>query len=335
MQRANLITDVPGVNVGHADDRNVASGVTAIVFDRGAVAAVAIHGGAPGVRDTALLAPDMTVGEVDAVVLSGGSAFGLDAAGGAQAFLAARGRGIRVGSAVVPIVPQAIVFDLLNGGDKSWGRRPPYFDLGYTAAERAAPGPFQLGTVGGGYGATTADAKGGVGSASAVVESGHRVGAIAIVNALGSVLVGNGPHFWASPFEDGGEYGALGAPAPLPDDALRLRVKGAMPATTIGCVVTDAELTKAQAHRLAVMAHDGLARAIRPAHAPMDGDTVFAAATGEVPLSSPMADLTLIGAAAADCLARAIARGVYEATDPGPPYRGPPAYRDRFPGLFR
>jgi len=331
MTHRNLITDVPGVLVGHADDAGIVTGVTAVVLERGASAAVAIHGGAPGGRDTALLAADMTVERVDAIVLSGGSAFGLDAAGGVQAVLAEQGRGFRVGAAIVPIVPQAIVFDLLNGGAKSWGRRSPYFDLGCRAAEAARGGDFALGTVGGGYGATTADLKGGLGSASAVTTGGHIVGAIAIVNAIGSGLIGDGGQFWAAPYERDGEFGGLGWPSPLPADVLRLRMKGGgPPSTTIACVVTDATITKAQAHRVAVMAQDGLARALRPAHAPMDGDTVFAAGTGDKPLAGGVAGLTEIGAAAADCLARAIARGLYMATDPGPPYRGPPAWRDRF-----
>jgi len=334
MTHRNLITDVSGVLVGHADDAAAVTGVTAVVLERGASAAVAIHGGAPGGRDTALLAADMTVERVDAIVLSGGSAFGLDAAGGVQAVLAEQGRGFRIGAAIVPIVPQAIVFDLLNGGAKTWGRKPPYYDLGCRAAEAARGGDFALGTVGGGYGATTADLKGGIGSASAVTAGGHVVGAIAVVNAIGSGLIGDHGQFWAAPFERGGEFGGLGWPSPLPADALTLRMKGGgPPSTTIACVVTDAAISKAQAHRIAVMAQDGLARALRPAHAPMDGDTVFAAGTGDKPLDGGVVGLTEIGVAAADCLARAIARGLYAATDPGPPYRGPPAWRDRFASL--
>ena len=164
--RRNLLTDVAGISVGHADDARLGSGVTAIVFDRPAVASVSILGGAPGSRDTELLAPHNTVSAVDAIVLSGGSAFGLDAAGGVQAALREQGRGLRVGTALVPIVPQAIVFDLANGGDKDWGVFSPYRDLGYAAA-RAIGREFALGSVGGGMGATTATVKGGLGSASA------------------------------------------------------------------------------------------------------------------------------------------------------------------------
>lgn len=308
----NLITDVSGLSVGNAEDARIASGVTAIVFDAPAVASVHIGGGAPGGRDTALLETDKTVGAVDAILLSGGSAFGLDAAGGAMAALRAVGRGFDVGPVRVPIVPQAIVFDLLNGGDKDWGMTPPYWDLGRRAVQAAARS-FSLGTTGGGYGATTANIKGGLGSASATTAAGHTVGAVVIVNAIGSTLVGNGPHFWAAPYEAGNEFGGLGFPAKVPADALAMRIKGHAPSTTIALVATDAALDKPQARRLAIMANDGLARAIRTSHAPLDGDTVFAASTGNRRLGDPIAELTELGHVAADCLARAVARGVYEA----------------------
>jgi len=233
----------------------------------------------------------------------------------------------------VPIAVQAIVFDLINGGDKDWGRMPPYWELGWQATEAAAGGRFELGTAGGGYGATTATFKGGLGSASAVTASGFAVGAIVVVNAVGSATIGEGPHFWAAPWEVGSEFGGLGQPTRVPPEALRLRAKGQLPpSTTIALVATDAVLTKAQAKRLAIMADDGLARAIRPAHAPMDGDTVFAVATLQKPMRQESYDLTEIGLAAADCLARAIARGVYEAT--ALPFPGAlPAWKDRFAAL--
>ena len=203
---ANLITDVPGVRVGSADEPGLASGVTAIVFDEPAVASLAAHGGAPAFRDTALLEPEMTVERVDGFVLSGGSAFGLDAPGGAMAYLASVGRGFRVRTALVPIVPGASLFDLTNGGDKTWGRKPPYWDLGYLAAERASR-HFALGTVGAGYGATTFDLKGGLGSASAVTSGGFIVGAIAVANTVGRATRGRTHHFWAAPYERDGEFG--------------------------------------------------------------------------------------------------------------------------------
>lgn len=305
---------IPGLHIGHAGDPAVASGVTALVFDGPATASGLVLGGAPGGRETGLLAPEMTVEQVDALLLSGGSAFGLDAAGGAMAALAAAGRGFPVGAMRVPIVPQAILFDLLNGGNKTWGDRPPYWDWGREAV-LAARNTVAEGSVGAGLGATLANLKGGFGTASANTRSGLQLQAFIAVNAIGVATMGDGPHFWAAPYEHGAEFGGQGWPAAMPLDATRLRIKGhaAEPATTIGAVVTDARLSKAQAHRLAIMAHDGLARAIRPAHAAMDGDTIFAAATGKVPLQDPLRDLTELGMLAGDCVARAIARAVFTA----------------------
>jgi D-aminopeptidase len=309
----NLITDVAGLRVGHAEDAKVASGVTVLLFDEPVVAAVDVRGGGPGTRDTELLDPAMTVEGVDAIALSGGSAFGLDTATGVQAWLAEHGRGFAVADALVPIVPAAIMFDLLNGGNKAWGRFPPYRDLGY-AATASATADFRLGNTGAGLGATTVNLKGGLGSASATTSDGITVGAIVVVNAVGSVTIGNGPHFWAGAFEIGKEFGGKGLPSPLPADALAFVTKGGpQQATTIAAVATDAVLTKAQAQRLAIMAQTGLARAIYPAHTPLDGDIVFAAATGRKPLADPVMALSALGALAANVLARAVARGVYEA----------------------
>jgi D-aminopeptidase len=324
----NLLTDVPGLRVGHAEDRKLASGVTAIVFDEPAVASADVRGGAPGTRDVDMLQPDETVERVDAVVLSGGSAFGLDAPSGVQAWLREQGRGFAIGSVVVPIVPGAIVFDLLNGGNKDWGRFPPYRDLGYAAAANAAH-DFALGSAGAGFGATTVNLKGGLGSASARTRDGAIVGAIVVVNAVGSVTIGNGPHFWAAPFEQNGEFGGRGLPATMPPDALEIRLKGgARENTTIALVATDAMLTKAQAKRLATVAHDGLARAIYPVHTPLDGDVVFAAAT----CRRPAPDLTAfaeLGALAANVLSRAVARAVYQAS--ALPFAGAlPGWKDKF-----
>ncbi len=328
----NLITDVPGIRVGNAHDTARATGVTTILVDEPSVASVVVRGGAPGTRDTAMLEPEMSRPSTFAFVLSGGSAYGLDAAGGVMAVLRARGIGFRIGSALIPTVAQAITFDLLNGGDKDWGMEPIYWSLGQRSAEAAASGKFELGTVGGGYGATTANLKGGLGSASQVTATGFTVGAIAVVNAVGVATVGDGPHFWAAAVEHGSEFGGLGLPSKIDPSALRLRMKGgAPPSTTIAVVATDAILTKAQAKRLAIMADDGLARAIRPAHAPSDGDTVFACATQRraLPADAENVALTEIGMAAGDCLARAIARGVYEAT--ALPFPGAQhAWRDKF-----
>jgi L-aminopeptidase/D-esterase-like protein len=325
----NLITDVAGLTVGHADDPALGSGATAIVFDEPAIASVDLRGGGPGSRETELLAAHSTVERVDAIVLSGGSAFGLDATSGVQGWLHEQGRGYAIGAARVPIVPGAIVFDLLSGGDKRWGRFSPYRELGYQAAATASA-DVALGSAGGGLGATTAGLKGGIGSASAITPDGVTVGALVIVNAVGSVTIGDGPHFWAAPFEQNDEFGGRGWPNNFGPDALAIRTKGGpREATTIALVATDAILTKAQCHRLAVMAQTGCARAIYPVHTPLDGDIVFAAATGKKPLPDPLFALTALGALAANVLARAIARGVYEAT--ALPFEGAvPAWRDKF-----
>ncbi len=329
----NLLTDIPGVRVGHAHDEAVASGVTAVIFDKPAVASADIRGGGPGIRDGALLEPVNTVERIDAIALSGGSAFGLEAGGGVQAWLAEHGRGFAVGGALIPIVPGAVMFDMLNGGNKAWGRFPPHRDLGYTAAAAATDGTFALGSVGAGYGATTANLKGGLGSASAITTSGVRVAAIASVNAVGSVTVGDGPWFWAAPFEQNGEFGGRGLPPSFTPDMLAMRLKGgpaatAVENTTLAVVVTDAILTKPQVKRLAMIAQTGFARAIYPVHAPLDGDIVFAAATGEMDID-PLYGLTELGAVAANVVARAIARGVYQAK--ALPFAGAlPSWKKRF-----
>jgi L-aminopeptidase/D-esterase-like protein len=328
----NLLTDIAGVRVGHAEDAKVASGVTAIVFDQPAVAAIDVRGGGPGTREGSLLDLASTQERVDAIALSGGSAFGIEAGAGIQAWLAEQGRGLNIRGALIPLVPGAILFDLLNGGDKAWGRFAPYRDLGYAAAVSAAT-DHALGSVGAGLGATTATFKGGLGSASAVTSGGITVSAIIAVNAVGSATVGDGPWFWAAPFEVDGEFGGRGLPGKFTDDMLRMRIKGGPAAserenTTIGVVVTDAVLTKPQAKRLAMIAHTGFARAIYPVHAPTDGDVLFAAATGAKPID-PIVGMTELGMVAANVVARAIARGVYHAT--ALPFKGAqPAWKDRF-----
>jgi L-aminopeptidase/D-esterase-like protein len=328
----NLITDIAGIRVGHADDARLASGVTAIVFDKPAVAAIDVRGGGPGTREEAALDLANTMERIDGIALSGGSAFGLEAGGGVQAFFAEQGRGFVVRGAVIPIVPAAILFDLLNGGDKAWGRFSPYRDLGYRAAT-AAVADFALGSAGAGIGATTATLKGGLGSASAKTPSGITVGALAVVNAVGSVTIGDGPWFWAAPFEQHDEFGGQGLPPTFSPDMLAMRIKGgpaatATESTTLAVVATNALLTKPQAKRLAIIAQTGMARAIYPVHAPLDGDVVFAAATGETPID-PLVGLTELGLVAANVLARAIARGIFNAS--ALPFAGAaPAWKDRF-----
>ena len=325
----NLITDVSGVRVGQASDTKLGSGVTTVVFDAAVVASVDVRGGGPGTRETALLDPAQTVEGIDAIVLSGGSAFGLDAASGVQAFLREQGRGFRIRDAVVPIVPGAIMFDLLNGGDKNWGRYPPYRDLGYQAAQGAGS-DFALGSAGAGLGASTATLKGGVGSASAITRDGITIGAIVVVNAVGTTTIGDGPHFWAAPFEQNKEFGGRGWPSQISPGDLAIRAKGGpQENTTIAVIATDAKLNKAQCNRLAVMAQDGLARAIYPVNTPLDGDVLFGAATGTKTLADPHYGLAELGMVAANVMARAVARGVYEATAlPFP--TALPSWRDRF-----
>ncbi len=331
---SNHITSVPGIRIGHADCDRLVSGVTVCLIDGPATASVSVMGGAPAGRDLECLASDRYVDHVDAIVLSGGSGFGLDAAGGAQAWLREAGRGFAVGNMRVPIVPEAICFDLMNGGDKDWGRFSPYRDLGYAASEAAEADSTELGSIGAGMGATTANYKGGIGSASATTSFGATVGALMVVNALGSATIGDGPHFWAGALEVGAEFGGYGLPAKPSDESHRLRWKGsdtgpAPPtATTIGIVATDATLAKPEAERIAINAHDGFARALRPAHALLDGDTLFAVSTRRRPAPANPSELVELASVAADCVARAIARGVHAATVPSPRYIGPPPFRD-------
>lgn len=326
----NLITDVAGLTVGHATDARVRTGVTVVLCERPFVAAADVRGGGPGTREIDVLSPENVVGAADAICLSGGSVYGLAAADGVVAALGAVGRGFQFRSTEVtaPIVPGAILFDLSNGGDKAWGADPPYRQLG-GAALAGAGDAFALGSVGAGAGARAGLLKGGIGSASAVTADGYTVGALAAVNSFGSVVGPDGRTFWAAPWEVDGEFGGLGTvglagsagdawPLAKLDPAVREN-------TTLAVVATDAALTRVQAKRIAIMAQDGLSRAIRPVHAPFDGDVVFALATAERPLAEP-GDYTVtrIGALAADCLARAVARGVYEAT----PWREERCWRD-------
>jgi L-aminopeptidase/D-esterase-like protein len=316
----NLITDVPGLKVGQAHDAGARTGVTAILPDERAVCGCDVRGGAPGTRETDALAPENLVEAVDAVVLSGGSVYGLAAADGVCAWLGARGRGYGLSSdpsvPPSPVVPAAILFDLANGGDKGWGESPPYRALGM-AAVGAAGQAFALGTAGAGHGAMAGSLKGGIGSASVVSADGASVGAIVAVNAFGSVVAPGGRTFWAAPYEIDGEFGGLGSAglSAAPEDWGLAKAPGSLRNTTIACVATDVALTPAQARRVAIMAQDGLARAIRPVHAPFDGDVVFALSTARRPMPDA-ADFTVarLGSLAADCLARAVARAVFEAT---------------------
>ena len=301
----------PGFSVGHASDEKLRSGVTAILADAPATAGVVVQGGAPGTRETDLLNPAKTVQQVDALVLSGGSAFGLDAASGVQAWLRDNGRGFPVGPHRVPIVPAAILLDL--NPDASWKTYPPYRELGWEACEGATTSPA-LGSVGAGTGATTGTAKGGFGMASTNLPGGVVITAVVAVSAVGSPYVGSTRNFWAAPFEEEAEFGGRGYPHPWPLNATEFMLKGSRPRenTTIGAILTNAALDQAECTQLATMAHDGFARAIYPAHTPFDGDLIFAASSGQVAASDAL-PLLVLGALAGNTMARAIARGVFEA----------------------
>jgi len=308
---------ISGLRIGHADDPAIRTGTTVVIPDHPAVASVHVVGGSPGTRETDLLSPQQQVERVDAVVLSGGSAFGLDAASGAQAWLSEHGRGFPVASLRIPIVPAAILFDLNNGGDKDWGRYPPYRELGYQAA-CASTTSSPTGRVGAGFGATTATTPGGLGMAFETSPSGATVLALMAVNAAGSPLIGSTDHYWAAPFERESEFGGLGLPDPWPADAAVVRTKqGHSTAgmnTTIGVVVTDAVISKVEAKQIAVMAHDGFARALYPVHTPGDGDLLFVLSTGALPLDREHVSLLSLGTLAANAVCRAIAQGVYTAS---------------------
>ena len=321
----NLITDVAGLRVGQAEDARVRTGVTVILPDERAVCAVDVRGGGPGTRETDVLNSWNLVHTVDAVVLSGGSVYGLASADGIAAWLGAHGRGFAMlpapGVPPSPIVPTAILFDLANQGDKAWGLNPPYRALGIQAVEQASR-QIRLGTAGAGYGAGAGALKGGIGSASLLTADGITIGAIVAVNSLGSPVVPGGRHFWAAPFEFGHEFGGLG-PAPNrvagEDWGLAKINPGARANTTIACIATDVAMDTDEMKRVAIMAQDGLSRAIRPVHSPFDGDVVFALSTGRLTLPpSPLRPFLVarIGAAAADVLSRAVARAVFEATLP-------------------
>jgi L-aminopeptidase/D-esterase-like protein len=328
--KLNLITDVPGLRVGQAEDPTARTGVTILLPDDRATTAVDVRGGGPGTRETDALDAWNLVHSADAIVLSGGSVYGLAAADGAATWLGAHHRGyVAVPDPSVPkspIVPAAILFDLNNGGNKAWGMDPPYRRLAIQAIETAATA-FHLGTAGAGYGAVAGALKGGIGSASLVTTDNLTIGALVAVNSLGSAIVPGGKHFWAAPFELAHEFGGLG-PSPNtvpPEDWGLSKINPAATSdkvranTTIAIVATEIALDPDELKRIAIMAQDGLARALRPVHSPFDGDVVFALSTARQTLPADHTRPYLIarlGAAAADTLARAIARAVYEATLP-------------------
>ncbi|GBQ88095.1 P1 family peptidase [Gluconobacter albidus] len=331
MTSLNLLTDIPGIRVGHSEDLSLRTGVTVILFDNPVTASGSFPGGAPALRETALLEPENLVEHIHAVVLSGGSTYGLDATTGVQAWLREQfgNATLPPGTIRVPIVVQASLYDLPAGGQTSWGRYSPYADMGHQAAGNASHGRFRLGTAGAGTGATTSTLRGGLGSASTRTPAGHHVAALVAVNAVGTATIGDGPHFWSTPFEQGREFGGLGMPAHLTPEDLRLRSKWAsVTGTTIGLIATDATLTKTQARRLAILAQDGVARGVFPAHLPLDGDAMIGVSTREKPAPAPQ-EWTEILHAATQVTARAIARGVYEA-GPLPGTTALPTWQQRF-----
>lgn len=327
----NSITDVDGILVGNAEDLDARTGATVVLPDQPVIAAVDVRGGGPGTRETDALDPSCLVERIHAICLSGGSVFGLEAPSGVVSWMSSKGRGLALGPLALPVVPAAILFDLMNGGNKGWGDVPPYRSLGWQACEAAGSG-FALGNAGAGLGATAGDLKGGLGTASAITDDGIQVGAIAAANPMGSVVMPGSSAFWAWPFEQGGEFGGQTPPGPV-DTNRELDVPGGgFPGanTTLVVVATNLAIDRAGARRIATMAHDGIARAVRPVHTPFDGDTVFALSTGTKQISGGAdavpAALSRVGSLAADCAARAIARGVYEAETLG----DFPGYRSRF-----
>ncbi|AHH94619.1 P1 family peptidase [Kutzneria albida] len=321
---ANSITDVPGVLVGHHQrlEPGWATGTTVVLVPHGAVAGVDQRGGAPGTRETDLLAPSRLVQRVQAICLTGGSAYGLAAADGVMRWLAERGHGVAVGQLpheVVPIVPTAVLFDLKLS---DWGNRPdPGF--GYAACEAASADPVVQGCFGAGTGARAGSLKGGIGTASTLV-NGHTVGAVVALNAAGEAVNLATGLPWAVDHEVGGEFGLTTPGAP----AVALAPKVSPLNTTIGVVATDAALDKAECGRMATISHDGMARAIRPAHGMFDGDTIFSLATGarELGPARPV-ELNALYEAAAEVLARAVVHALLAASTVG----GVPAYRDAWP----
>jgi L-aminopeptidase/D-esterase-like protein len=323
----NLITDVPGLLVGQAEDGEAITGTTVVLAEGPAAAAVDVRGGAPGSRETELLDPAALVPGIDAIVLSGGSAFGLDAASGVMAGLAAMGRGFLVREVRVPIVPAAILFDLAFPGRRPWVGEPPYRRLGRAALEGASR-DFALGNAGAGLGAKAGRLKGGIGSASLRLGDGAMVGALVAVNSWGSVVRPDSGRLWAAELGLAGEIPPQPpwSDAPLdPEDFSACAPAATGANTTIAVVATDAPLDKAGCRRLAIMAQDGLAQAIRPAHTPFDGDIVFALSTGAGGALDP-SRLARLGAAAASCLARAVMRALVAAE----PLGGHASWRQRW-----
>ncbi|PHR62650.1 MAG: peptidase T4 [Robiginitomaculum sp.] len=322
-QSKNLLTDIAGITVGNASCEQTRTGVTVIRCETPMVCAVDVAGGGPGTRETDALAPENLVETVDAIVLTGGSVYGLAAADGVISVLGAAGAGFGLvnlpGVPKSPIVPSAVLYDLANGGDKNWGETPPYWDLGRQALSNVSD-QFALGNIGAGTGALAGAIKGGLGSASVRTQDGFQVAALVAVNCFGSVLMPGTSRLWAEPFGQDDEFRRSDeAQEPITFDLEDWGAAKVNPAarqnTTLAVVATDLPLTPAQAKRMAKMASAGMARAIRPIAAPFDGDVTFALASGTHAAQAVDAfTLARVGALAADCLSRAIGRGVMAAT---------------------
>jgi L-aminopeptidase/D-esterase-like protein len=295
----DCFSDVPGLAIGHAHDTLINTGVTVIVPAQPMVMAVDVRGGGPGTRETDALDPSTLVERVHGLALAGGSVYGLAAADELVLLLAAAGQGLDIGPGLprIPVVPAAILFDLANGGDKAWGAEPPYRHL--TRAAYAALGSGDTsGRLGAGYGARAGSRPGGIGSVSATLSSGYRIGALVAVNSFGEVYAG-------APPEGAVPMPKRRATGPLADSAGSRN-------TSIGAIATDAPLTRAQARRVAMMAQDGLARCIRPIHCPFDGDSLFVICTAtDTGAGSDATAITEIGTIAADLVARAVRRAVF------------------------
>jgi L-aminopeptidase/D-esterase-like protein len=333
----NLITDVDGLKVGNAVDPDVRTGVSVLLPDAPAVAGVDVRGGGPGTRATDAMDPTCLVEEFHGFFLSGGSEFGLASGDGVANWLSAKGKGLVMGAGddvpTIPVVPGAILFDLANGGDKKWGLEPPYRRLAMEACENAGL-DFVIGNVGAGLGAIAGKIKGGLGSASSIASDGLQVGALVAANPVGSPLMPGTNCFWGWPLEQAHEFGGARPPADMAPVALDMPMDSKIAGnTTIAIVATNMILTRAQAQRVAIMAQDGFARAVRPIHTPFDGDVIFALSTGKMPMGPiPPLDITRIGMMAADCVTRAIGRGVFEADGlaASASFAGVQSYREKF-----
>lgn len=314
----NSLTDIPGVFVGNSENSCIRTGVTVVGFDKAMRCAVDVRGGGPATRETNAVGANATLGIAHAITLSGGSVFGLAAADEIATILSSQKIGVTLAQGVptVPIIPAASLYDLSNGGDKDWGETPPYRALARDAFSSLSR-DMNIGSFGAGYGALAGSIIGGLGSSSLDMGDNSVVASLISVNSIGSAVMPGGNCFWSWPFEFEDEFGGLKptpdlfAHAPLPADT-----KGEVScgqATCIGVVATSVSLDRASLMRVAIMAQDGIARAIRPSHAPFDGDTIFAVCPDEAPRVTPI-DVMRIGSAAADCVARAVARGVWSAT---------------------